>query len=169
MKNDPALLERRMRTREKAAEQSLIIKLSVVYFIVIYLLPGFDIRYGWSNTPLWMIIAAQVLALLGYLLVARVFKENSYASRIVEVEDEQKVIDKGPYAVVRHPMYSGVTLLYIMTPLALGSYWSMIPALLIIPLLVARILSEEKILARDLDGYSDYQEKVKCRLIPFVW
>ncbi|MDX1379133.1 MAG: isoprenylcysteine carboxylmethyltransferase family protein [Anaerolineales bacterium] len=169
LKNDPALLERRMRMREKAGDQKVIVKFSYFYFTAIFLLPGFDKRFGWSDAPVWVVLAALVLALTGYLIVIRVFRENSYASRIVEVEDEQKVIETGPYAVVRHPMYSGVTLLYIMTPLALGSYWSMIPALLIIPLLVARILSEEKILANDLDGYSDYQKKVEYRLIPFVW
>ena len=169
LKNDPALLERRMRMREKAGDQKVIVKFSYFYFTAIFLLPGFDKRFGWSDAPVWVVLAALVLALTGYLIVIRVFRENSYASRIVEVEDEQKVIETGPYAVVRHPMYSGVTLLYIMTPLALGSYWSMIPALLIIPLLVARILSEEKILANDLDGYSDYQKKVEYRLIPFIW
>ena len=169
LKNDPALLERRMRMREKASDQKVIVKITNIYFIAIFLLPGFDKRFGWSDTPVWLVLSALALALIGYLIVIRVFRENSYASRIVEVEDEQKVIDTGPYAIVRHPMYSGVALLYIMTPLALGSYWIMIPALFIIPLLVARILSEEKILAKDLDGYTDYQNRVKFRLIPFIW
>lgn len=169
LKNDPALVERRMRTREKASEQKVIIKIANLYFIIMFLLPGFDKRFGWSDTPTWLVLTALALALTGYLIVIRVFRENSYASRIVEVEDDQKVIDTGPYAIVRHPMYSGVTLLYIMTPLALGSYWGMVPALLIIPLLMARILSEEKILSMDLDGYSEYQKKVKYRLIPFIW
>jgi len=169
MKNDPALLERRMRTREKASEQSLIIKLSYVYFLVTFLLPGFDKRYGWSNTPIWLIIIADILVLLGYIVVIWVFQENSYASRTVEVDEDQKVIDTGPYAIVRHPMYTGVTTLYILSPLALGSYWVVLPALLIIPLIVARILSEERILAEELTGYSEYQKKVRYRLIPGVW
>lgn len=169
IKNDPALLERRMRTKEKDAEQSLIIKISYIYYIVVFLLPGFDKRYGWSDTPLWAIIAAQILVLLGYTMVVWVFRTNSYASRTVEVDEDQKVIVTGPYAIVRHPMYSGVTILYIMSPLALGSYWVVIPALMIIPLLVARILSEERILAKELTGYKEYQQKVKYRLLPGIW
>jgi protein-S-isoprenylcysteine O-methyltransferase Ste14 len=169
LKSDPALLERRMRMQEKASEQKLIIRIASIYFIGSFLLPGFDKRFGWSDPPAWLVLLADALALAGYLIVVRVFRENSYASRIVEVEEGQKVIDTGPYAIVRHPMYSGVTLLYIMTPLALGSYWSMIPAVLIIPLLIARILSEERILAKYLDGYTDYQNEVNYRLIPFVW
>jgi protein-S-isoprenylcysteine O-methyltransferase Ste14 len=169
MKNDPALLERRMRTKEKASEQSLIIKLSYIYFLVIFLLPGFDKRYGWSDTPICWIIIADVLVLLGYIVVVWVFRENSYASRTVEVDKDQKVIDTGPYAIVRHPMYTGITTLYILSPLALGSYWVVLPALLIIPLIIARILSEEKILAKELTGYTEYQQNVRYRLIPRVW
>lgn len=167
--NDPALLERRMRMREKAPEQKLIINISYIYYIVVFLLPGFDKRYSWSDTPLWAIIFAEILVFLGYLMVVWVFRTNSYASRTVEVDEDQKVIDNGPYAIVRHPMYTGVTTLYIMSPLALGSYWVVFPALLIIPLLVARILSEEKILAKDLKGYVEYQQRVRYRLIPFFW
>lgn len=169
LKNDPALLERRMRTKEKAGEQSLIIKLSYVYFLVVFLLPGFDKRFGWSNVPIWMILIADTLVLLGYITVIFVFRENSYASRTVEVDQDQKVIDTGPYAIVRHPMYSGLTMLYVLSPLALGSYWALIPAMLIILLIEARILSEEEILAKELAGYTEYQQKVRYRLIPFVW
>ena len=169
IKNDPALLERRMRTNEQASEQSLIIKLSYIYFIVTYLLPGFDKRFGWSNTPLWLIVTAEVFVFLGYIMVVWVFRANSYASRTVGVDEEQMVIDTGPYALVRHPMYTGVTTLYILSPLALGSYWALIPSVLIIPIIVARILSEEKILAKDLRGYVEYQQKVKYRLLPFIW
>ncbi len=169
MKNDPALLERRMRTRETASEQSLLIKLSYIYFLVTFLLPGFDKRYGWSNTPLWLIVLADVFVLLGYIMVVWVFRTNSYASRTVEVDVDHKVISTGPYAIVRHPMYVGVTTLYVLSPLALGSIWALIPSVLIIPIIVARIISEERILAKELTGYTDYQQKVKYRLIPNVW
>lgn len=169
LKNDPDLLERRMRFREKDRQQSLIIKLSYIYFLVTFLLPGFDKRYGWSNTPVWLIVIADLLVLTGYSMVVLVFRENSYASRTVEVDQGQKVIDTGPYAVVRHPMYLGVVTLYGMSPLALGSYWSLIPAALIVPLIVARILSEEKILAKELSGYKEYQKKIRYRLLPMVW
>lgn len=169
IKNDRALLERRMRMKEKEREQSLIVRLSYFYFLATFLLPGFDKRFGWSDTPIWLVLFANGMVLLGYILVMRVFRENSYASRIVEVEQGQRVIDTGPYALVRHPMYLGVTLLYVMTPLALGSYWSLILALLIIPILIARILNEEAVLTRDLVGYTEYQKKVKFRLLPLVW
>ena len=99
IKNDPALLERRMRTKEKASEQSLIIKLSYIYFIITFLLPGFDKRFGWSNTPIWLIVVAEAFVLLGYIMVVWVFRMNSYASRTVEVDEEQKVIDSGPYGI----------------------------------------------------------------------
>ena len=102
-------------------------------------------------------------------MVILVFREKSYASRTVEVEEGQKIIDTGPYAVVRHPMYSGLAGLYVLSPLALGSYWAVLLGLLIIPILIARILSEERILASELAGYTDYQKKVKYRLLPGVW
>lgn len=169
IKNDPALLERRMRMREREREQGILIKLSYVYFLVTFLLPGFDRRFEWSDAPAWMVLLANGLVLAGYLFVTWVFRTNSYASRVVEVEEKQKVIDTGPYAIVRHPMYLGMGLLYVMSPLALGSYWAMIPAVLIIPILIARILNEEKVLVRDLHGYEEYRRKVKFRMLPYLW
>jgi len=169
LKNDPKLLERRMRKREKEAAQKLIVKIASFYFLLIFLLPGFDKRFEWSNVPVAAVIVADIFVLLGYGLVFLVFRANTYASRIIEVEQEQKVISSGPYAVVRHPMYVGVSLMYIFTPLALGSYWAMIPSLLIIPLLVARIRNEESVLERELKGYWEYMQKTKYRLIPGVW
>jgi protein-S-isoprenylcysteine O-methyltransferase Ste14 len=169
LKNDPALLERRMRTREREREQSLFVRLSIVVFLLAYLLPGLDHRFGWSDVPTEIVIAADVLVLTGYAMFVLVLRENSYASRVVEVEQGQKVIDTGPYAVVRHPLYLGVTVLYGFTPLALGSYWSIIPTLLIIPLLVMRIANEEQVLQKELPGYTEYMQKVKHRMIPWVW
>jgi protein-S-isoprenylcysteine O-methyltransferase Ste14 len=168
-RNDPALLERRMRTREREPQQKLIIQLSLVWFFLVFLIPGFDRRFGWSSVPAAVVIAADVLVFLGYALVCLVFRENSYASRIVEVEKEQRVISSGPYALIRHPMYAGVIVMYMFTPLALGSYWAMIPAPLIIPILVARIRNEEGVLLRELRGYADYVQKVRYRLIPGAW
>jgi protein-S-isoprenylcysteine O-methyltransferase Ste14 len=169
LKNDPELLERRMRMREKEAEQKRIIKLSYPYFLLTFLLPGLDRRFEWSNVPVELVIVADILVLLGYFMVFLVFRENRYTSRIVEVEREQKVISSGPYAVVRHPMYVGVFVMYIFSPLGLGSYWALIPALLILPILVARIRNEEAVLARELEGYQDYMQKTKYRLIPGIW
>jgi len=169
LKNDPELLERRMRMREKETEQKLIIKISYVYFLLVFLLPGFDKRFEWSNVPVAVVIVADILVLLGYGMFFLVLRENRYASRIIEVEQEQKVISSGPYAIVRHPMYLGVLLMYILSPLALGSYWVMVPSLLIIPLLVARIRNEESVLRRELKGYQEYSQKTKYRLIPGIW
>ena len=169
LKNDPDLLERRMRIREREAEQKLIVKLSIFYFLLAFLLPGFDQRFGWSNVPVAAVIFADILVLLGYGLFFLVMRENSYASRIIEVEQEQKVIQSGPYAIVRHPMYSGISLMYVLSPLALGSYWAIIPALLIIPILVARIRNEETVLVRELKGYPEYMQKTRYRLIPGIW
>jgi protein-S-isoprenylcysteine O-methyltransferase Ste14 len=116
-----------------------------------------------------VIIIAEVLVLAGYLIVALVFKANTYTSRIIEVEKGQKVITTGPYAIVRHPMYVGVMVFHIFSPLALGSWWAAIPALLIIPLIIARILGEEKELLQNLEGYRDYAGKTRYRLLPGIW
>ena len=169
LKNEPELLERRMRMREKEAEQKLIIKFSYLYFLLTFLLPGFDKRMGWSNVPAGVVIAADILVLIGYGIFLLVLRENRYASRIIEVEQEQKVIRSGPYAIVRHPLYLGVSLMYILSPLALGSYWAMIPSILIIPILVLRIKNEESVLLRDLKGYPEYMQKTKHRLLPGIW
>ncbi len=169
IKKDPDLLARRMKMKEKEKEQKLIIKLSYIPFLISFLLPGFDKRFGWSNVPEALVILADILVFISYLIFFLVLKENSYASRIIEVEPEQTVISSGPYAKVRHPMYSVVLLMYILSPLALGSYWAIIPMILIIPVIVARILNEEKVLVRDLDGYKEYMQKTRYRLIPGIW
>ena len=169
IRHDPALLERRMRMKEREAEQKLIVKLSFVWFFVMFLLPGFDRRFEWSNVPVALVLAADVLVLLGYFGVFWVFRENTHTSRVVEVEQDQKVISSGPYAIVRHPMYVGVLTMYLLTPLALGSYWGAIPALLMVPMLIARIHNEEKVLGKELPGYLEYTQKVRYRLIPRVW
>ena len=169
IKHDPDLLERRMRTKEKETEQKTITKIGSFIFILIYLIPGFDQRYGWSSVPVEIIIIADIIVLGGYLLFVRVLLENSYASRIVEVERQQKVITTGPYKIVRHPMYSAVLLMYSFGPLALGSYWAMIGSVLLILILIARINNEEKVLLRELEGYQDYLEKTKYRLVPGIW
>ena len=169
MKRDPELLERRMKMREERGQQRRIIGISVLFFILGYLLPGFDIRYGWSNMPAWVSIAAAVVMFLSYLLVFRTMQVNSYLSRIIEVAENQKVIDTDVYGVVRHPMYVGMVVLYVVSPIVRGSGWAVIPALVIIPVIVARILDEEKALENELAGYKEYKQKVKYRLIPFVW
>jgi protein-S-isoprenylcysteine O-methyltransferase Ste14 len=145
IRNDPELLERRMRMREKAPAQKMIMKIGSLVFIIIYLIPGFDKRFGWSSVPVTIILMADILVLIGYLLFVRVLMENSYASRIVEVEKDQQVITTGPYKFVRHPMYTAILLMYILGPLALGSAWGMIGSVMLIFVIVIRILNEEKI------------------------
>lgn len=170
LRNDPELLERRMRTGEKVGKQKLIIKLGSFVFLLIFLIPGLDFRYNWSQAPIYLIVIADIVFLFGYYLFFLTLKENSYASRIIEVEKEQKVISTGPYAVVRHPMYTSIVLMIGLTPICLGSYIgffvSIIPLIII---LVLRILNEEKVLSETLLGYKEYLQKTKYRLIPGIW
>jgi protein-S-isoprenylcysteine O-methyltransferase Ste14 len=168
-KHDPALLERRVRTKETRTEQKWIIVLSTFYFLVIFLLPGFDKRYGWSNAPVWLVLLADLGVLAGYGLYIWVLRTNSFASRVIEVEQGQKVISAGPYALVRHPMYLGMILLMISTPLALGSYWAFIPSFALIPMLGARAKNEEELLINELAGYREYTQKTRYRLFPGIW
>jgi protein-S-isoprenylcysteine O-methyltransferase Ste14 len=169
LKHDPQLLERRMQMREREVAQRRIISLSYLYFLVAFTLPGFDRRWGWSDVPPLVVIAADLVVMLGYSVFVLVLRENQYAARTIQVEQGQRVISSGPYALVRHPMYLGVTLMYLASPLALGSYWALLPALLIVPILVARIINEEKVLERDLAGYREYTQITKYRLLPGVW
>jgi protein-S-isoprenylcysteine O-methyltransferase Ste14 len=169
LRNDPELLERRMRTREQETAQSRIVKLFALYCLAIFILPGLDHRFGWSHVPVPLVLFADLLVLAGYIIFFLVLRENRYASRVVEVAKGQQVISSGPYAVVRHPMYLGLLLLYVFSPLALGSYWAVLPALLVIPLLVARIRNEESVLERTLNGYAAYMQHTRFRLIPAIW
>ena len=168
-RNDPKLLERRMRTKETRKEQKLVIKLSALCFPFIFVLPGFDKRLGWSKVPLTVELISFALVLLGYLMITAVFRANSFASRVIEVETSQKVISTGPYAIVRHPMYSATSVFYFFTPLALGSYWALIPAALLLLVFIPRIRGEEKELTEHLEGYREYTRKVRYRLIPGLW
>jgi len=169
VKHDPQFLERRMRLREKESEQKRIISISFIPFLLAFMLPGFDHHFGWSHVPPGVVLAADMLVILGNCIIYRVFHENRFASRIIEVEQKQVVIQSGPYAIVRHPMYVGSLLLYICTPLALGSAWVVIAGAIMIPLIIARILNEESILQRDLPGYQEYMRKTRYRLIPGIW
>lgn len=168
-KHDPALLERRMRMKERQKTQKLVIPLSFLFFMPAFIIPGFDVRFGWSNVPWLVVIIADVVVLFAYLFFALVLKTNSYASRIVEVEKGQKVITTGPYAVVRHPMYLASLILYGFSPLALGSYWAMLLVVLLTALLITRIKGEERELLQNLEGYEEYVKKTKYRLVPGIW
>jgi protein-S-isoprenylcysteine O-methyltransferase Ste14 len=169
LKRDPKFLERRMRLREKEDPQKKIQLIGGILFFLGFLIPGLDYRFGWSTLPVPFVLAADVMVFLGYLFIFLVFRENSYASRIVEVEAGQRVITSGPYAMVRHPMYLGFTVMFLATPPALGSLWAL-PVFLLVPVfLVFRIRNEEEVLARDLPGYVEYRRNVRYRLIPLVW
>jgi len=166
-KNAPELLSRRMKHEEKETTKKgpAILKLYYIGFI----LPGLDFRFHWSNMQIWVAIISNLVAFAGYIFIIFVFKENSYASTVIQVENEQHVITTGPYSIVRHPMYLGMIVMSIFMPLALGSYWATIPMLLIIPIIIFRIKAEEEVLLRSLKGYKDYCLKTCYRLIPLIW
>lgn len=166
---DPIFLERRMKWRETEPQQIVGQTLISIFYIISILLPGLDHRYGWSHVPTALVIAADVLIIISFLLIFRVFEENRYAASTIQVESGQKVITTGPYAIVRHPMYSGALPLFIATPLALDSYWALFTALPLVIGLIFRIKNEEQVLLRDLPGYEDYCRKLRWRLIPWVW
>lgn len=167
LKKSPELLSRRMKFKEKEItyKPPAILNLYFLGFII----PGFDFRFHWSFVPIWMTVAANAIVFLGYLFILLVFNENSYASTVIQVEQDQQVITTGPYTYVRHPMYLGMLLMSLFSPLALGSYWAIIPSLLIIPSLVLRIKNEEEVLRKKLAGYNDYCLKTRYRLIPLIW
>lgn len=167
--HDRELLERRMQKKEKLGEQQRI--MAAVYVVIgsVYIFPGFDHRFAWSKMPAWLSSLGLVLVLAGYVLVFWVMKYNSYASRIIELAAGQKVVSTGPYAIVRHPMYFGMGVTCLAAPLALGSYYALPVGALIIPLLILRLLKEEKMLRGELSGYPEYCEQTRFRLIPYVW
>jgi protein-S-isoprenylcysteine O-methyltransferase Ste14 len=173
-KHDPGLLERRMRVMEKNPRQTLVKVLGTAILFSAMALSALDFRFGWSRTwpgavPLWLVILGQAAVLAGIGLVIWTMKSNSFAGRTITVEAEQKVATTGPYAVVPHPMYAGVVLFILATPLALGSYVTLPMFLLVIPLLAFRLLDEEKVLRRDLAGYEEYCQHTRFRLLPGVW
>jgi len=166
---DPDLLERRTRMRETHAQQKVAIAAMSLLLLAVYVIAGFDKRYHWSAVPTYLVLAADALVLLGYAIYALTIRENRYASRVIELQQDQVVITTGPYAIVRHPMYLGMGLMFAVSPLALGSYWGLIPGLLFPLFLALRISDEERLLHGSLKGYDEYTKKVKYRLIPFVW
>jgi protein-S-isoprenylcysteine O-methyltransferase Ste14 len=169
LKKDPEFLRRRMRTKEKEARQRSIIKASVFIFIIAFLIPGLDRRFGWSEVPAEIVVAADALVFLGYAFIFLTFRENSYAGRTVVVEKGQKVVTTGPYSIIRHPMYLGTLVMYTATPVALGSYVAVPLFLLLVPIIVLRTMNEEEVLRRDLPGYVEYCKKTRHRIIPFIW
>jgi protein-S-isoprenylcysteine O-methyltransferase Ste14 len=172
MKNDPKLLERRISAgpgAEKEKGQKIIQFLAMIDFIAVMLVPAFDHRFAWSAVPSGLVLAGDILVVLGFLIVFLVFKENTFTSAIIELSTEQKVITTGPYALVRHPMYIGALIMLVGVPLALGSWWGLLTVVPMTLVIVWRLLGEENFLAMNLAGYSEYQNAVRYRLLPFVW
>jgi protein-S-isoprenylcysteine O-methyltransferase Ste14 len=166
---DPELLERRLQAREKDAAQGRIVALAGLIFILVILIPAFDRRFGWSAVPVPAVLLADLLVFAGYGLFVLVLRENRSASRIIEVQEGQRVVTTGPYSIVRHPMYVAVLAMGLGTPVALGSWWAIIPALLLMPVLVARIRNEERLLTLGLAGYREYVKMTRYRLVPGIW
>ena len=169
MIKNPLLLEKRLNAKEKQKEQNLVVKMSGLMFLAGFILAGLNYRFGWYTLPEPVVIIASVVFLAAYLLYAEVMRENTYLSRTIEVQENQKVIDTGLYGIVRHPMYSATLLLFLSIPLVLGSVYSFV-IFLAYPFIIAnRIKNEEEFLEKELYGYKEYKQKVKYRLIPFVW
>jgi protein-S-isoprenylcysteine O-methyltransferase Ste14 len=168
-RHDPEFITRRSTMREKEPTQRWVLALGTPLWLAALVIPGLDHRFGWSSPPASVAVAALLVTLASYLAVVRVFIENRWAGRTIETYADQQVISTGPYAVVRHPMYAGTTLLYVATPIALGSWWAVLPAVAFIAVFVVRIRNEEEVLVRNLAGYDEYRKKVRHRLVPFVW
>ncbi|MBO5872846.1 MAG: isoprenylcysteine carboxylmethyltransferase family protein [Clostridia bacterium] len=166
---NPELLKKRLNAKEKEKEQGTVVKLSGLMFLAGFVVAGLGFRFNWYMLPRFAVIIATVVFLLSYVLYAEVLRENTYLSRTIEVQENQKVIDNGLYGIVRHPMYSATLLLFLSIPIILGSVYSFIIFLAYPFIIVKRIKSEEKFLEKELVGYSEYKKKVKFRLIPFVW
>ena len=163
------LLRKRLDAKEKQAAQKGVQSLAGLVFIAGFVLAGLDFRFGWSDMPLPVVIAASVIFLIGYGLYAEVMRENAYLSRTVKVEEGQTVISTGLYGIVRHPMYLASVLMFLSIPLVMGSWYALIPFAFYPLLMVVRILNEEKLLTAELSGYEEYKRKVKYRMIPFIW
>ena len=165
----PKFLAKRLDAKEKQVTQKGVLAFSGMMFIGGFVVAGLDFRYGWSQMPAWVVVAASVLFLLAYALYAEVMRENAYLSRTVKVEAGQKVVDTGLYAIVRHPMYGVTVLLFLMIPLILGSWYALIVITFYPAIIIVRLKDEEELLTVELPGYAEYKQKVKYKMIPFVW
>ena len=165
----PDFLAKRLDAREKQATQKGVLAFSGLMFIAGFVVAGLDFRFGWSKMPLPVTVTASVLFLLAYALYAEVMRENAYLSRTIKVEEGQKVVDTGLYGIVRHPMYSATILLFLMMPIVLGSWYALIVFAFYPAIIIVRLKDEEALLTRELPGYAEYTQKVKYRLIPFLW
>ena len=169
MKKSPELLRKRLNVKEEETEQKTVIMLSGIMFLAAFVVAGLNFRFGWIVLPEWVSYTGAIIFLAAYALYAEVLRENAYLSRTVEVQQDQKVIDTGLYGVVRHPMYMSTLLLFLAMPLVLGSIISFVITLAYIPIIAKRIGNEEKVLEDGLPGYAEYKNKVKRKVVPFIW
>lgn len=169
MFKSPDLLKSRLSAKETEKEQKLVIGLSLLMFIGAFVVAGLNFRFKWLEMPFWSVILAACIFIAAYIFYAEVLRENAYLSRTIEVQEGQKVVDTGLYGVVRHPMYMVTLVLFLSMPFVLGSLFSFFIILVYIPIIVVRIINEEKFLEKELNGYTEYKKKVKYRLIPFIW
>ena len=169
IRKNPELLRKRLNAKEKQAEQQDVLKLSALMFLAAFILAGLNFRFRWIVLPDWISWTAAVIFLISYGLYAEVMRENAYLSRTIEVQENQKVVDTGLYGIVRHPMYMSTLFLFLAMPLVLGSVISFLIMLLYIPIIAKRIRNEEQVLEEGLDGYTEYKQKVKYKVIPFIW
>ena len=165
----PDFLAKRLDVKEKQQAQKGVVALSGLMFMAGFVVAGLDYRFGWSKMPLPVTITASVLFLLAYVLYAEVMRENAYLSRTVKVEEGQTVVDTGLYGIVRHPMYMATVLLFLMIPVVLGSWYALIVFAFYPAIIIVRLKDEEELLTRELPGYAEYKQKVKYRIIPFIW
>ena len=169
MAKSPEFLKKRLDAKEKQGTQKGVVAFSGLMFIMGFVLAGLDFRFHWSVVPIWVVIIASVLFLVAYALYAEVMRENAYLSRTIKVEEGQTVVDTGMYGVVRHPMYAVTILLFLMIPLVLGSWYALIAFAFYPAIIIVRLKDEEELLTRELPGYAEYKQKVKYRIIPFIW
>ena len=166
---EPDLLIKRLKTKEKEKTQKAYQVLSIIVCLITFIVPGLDFRFNWSNVPHSVVLISALIMMSGYLMFFIVMKQNTYASRVIEIQTEQKLIDTGLYSFIRHPMYLAGTIIFGFAPLVLGSFYALIPMVFIPILLIIRIKNEEKVLIYGLKGYEEYMKKVKYRLLPFIW
>jgi protein-S-isoprenylcysteine O-methyltransferase Ste14 len=166
---DPELLFKRMNTNEKEKTQKKVVLLTSIIFLFVFIISGLDYRFQWSTVPLLLEILTALIVLIGYILFFMVMRQNSYASRVVEIQEKQKVIDTGLYGIVRHPMYSAAILMFMFMPLVLGSFYALIPLVIFPFQMSTRMKNEEEILEKGLEGYIEYKKKVRYKVFPFLW
>ena len=165
----PETLSRRLRSKEERVKQKGVVALSGILFVASFILAGLDFRFGWSSLPHWVVWTSSIVFLLSYGMYAEVMRENEWLSRSIEVMDGQKVVSTGLYGIVRHPMYTATILMFLAMPLVMGSWWAFIVMIPYVLAIVTRIKDEETLLIKELEGYQEYKEKVRWKLIPYIW